>query len=520
MNPPRRTSSLLPVATLVLAISLAMTAWQCRPTSSTPATSGETPPTDTTVPPAADAPLAEATPPQAVNRLLAGSIPLLATDMTEVDLSEAISPPAVLLYFSTSCPHCWNVAGEFQESCDRLVSKGIQCAAVVSSSSRLSAARDFAEQTGLTSTLYLDYAGRFRTTYEMVATPTALVFDASGEIVLRADPYYRGASLELEMLLAEQAGESKDSVWRQDVYYGARPCSVCHDVAYNSWLLSSHSLAIMHLGDDSYEDPACQRCHATAAGQTGGFTSLEVTGHLRDVGCESCHGPAGGHGPEGLRPDRANPRDSCATCHDEDHSIVTDFESLVPALDHGLAGSLPREQWNARRLELEEGRFDHLGTAIPTGDTIGSKACDSCHAAEFAAWASGPHAAARETLREQHSHKDEACLTCHVPPETYSNPGQRARETGVGCEVCHGPGADHAASEDGSVPPPGLRKNHALECVVEPVCRRCHTTLRDPDWERTIRMAGIHAAGSIPTPANPPSDAPAATTPPPVDGTE
>jgi len=506
-------------ATVLLAASMALTAWQCRPASApspAPETSGDAPAAGGAEAPASE-PLQEATPPQGASRLMAGSIPLLATDMTEVDLGQAISPPAVLLYFSTSCPHCWNVAGEFQDSCDRLVAQGIQCAGIVSSSSRLGAAREFAEQTGLTASLYLDYAGRFRATYEMVSTPTALVFDESGEVLMRADPFYSGASLELEMTLAEHAGRSKDSVWREGVYYGARPCSICHDVAYNSWLLSPHSLAIMRLGDD-YQDPACQRCHATAAGEDGGFTSLEATSHLRDVGCEACHGPGGGHGPEGVR--KGAPLERCAGCHDESHSLDPDYDAMFQALDHKLAGSLPRDQWNARRLELEEGRFEHLGTAIPAGDAIGSAACESCHADEYAAWASGPHAHARETLKEQHSHKDEACLACHVPPKPYgSSKGLRAKEAGIGCEACHGPGKAHAASEDGSQPPPGLRKEHAVECVVEPVCKRCHTKLRDPDWDRSVRMAGIHSPPN-PTGETPPSDESAATAPLPASGAE
>jgi len=465
------------VALAAFAVGLALS---CR----TPRRSAAPPPP----PSAGDTPLSEASSPQAASRLLHGSIPLLTSDMTEVDLSEVAQLPALVLYFSTTCPHCWNVAGEFQESCERLQDHGIRCLGVVSASSRLGAMRDFAEQTELSCPLYLDYAGEFRDAFEMESTPTGVFFDASGKIAFQASPYYRGASVTVEMALAESQGREPSTVWREGAFVGARACASCHEDAYNSWLLSSHAVTMVRLPGETHLEPTCTACHTTCAGEEGGFVSLTETSHLRDVGCEACHGPSGGHRPVGSI-DGIDPRARCARCHDLEHTLHLDLDSMVAVLDHDLASSIPRARWEMRRLELAEGRHDRIGLTAPAGKCSGSARCAACHEAQAEAWKEGPHGHAMSTLEEAGSHRDRTCLACHAPDEPCAQP-RKGAWAGIGCESCHGAGAEH--SVDGTAPVNGLRPSHADHCVLEPTCRACHTEARDPGWELGTRMQGIH----------------------------
>lgn len=433
----------------------------------------------------AEEPLTRANDPVSARRFH-GNIPLLSSDMTEVQLSDAAATPTLVLYFSSTCPHCWNVAPEFQESCDRLAEHGVQCIGVVSSSSRLGQMRDFAERTGMRCPLFLDYAGTFRDTFEMTSTPTGLFFDARGEPSTRAEPYYRGASVTVEMAIVEGLGHDPRIVWEADRHVGARACSPCHMTEYNSWLLSSHAVTTVRLPDETHLDPACTACHGTGAGEPGGFESLATTSHLRDVGCEACHGPSGGHGPDGVTP--GDPAASCVRCHDADHSLASDLAPLVAALDHQRAESIPQERWDLHRLELAEGQHERLGLVVAGGECAGADACEACHPQQVAAWAAGPHGNARQTLVREGSGRDAACLECHVPQGACDQPFKKS--PGIECEACHGPAAAHAA--DPTVPVPGLRKSSAEYCVVEPTCRRCHTEARDAEWDLRTRLAGVH----------------------------
>jgi hypothetical protein len=419
------------------------------------------------------------------------AVALLATDLSETKLADAAPLPLVILYFSTSCPHCWNVAGEFQQACDALAPLGVNCIAIASAASRLGGVRDFAAQTGLTIPAFVDYAGAFRDANGMSSTPTAVYANEAGEVVHGADPFYRGAGLALRMAVVEDRGLDPESAWVAGAHVGSRACARCHETAYNSWLLSAHSVAIRDLPGDSHEDPACLRCHATATGHKDGFVDLTTTSHLRDVGCESCHGPSGGHTPAGMDPARPAPRDGCSSCHDDGHGLAFDLDRALPGIDHQLAETLPREQWGARRLDIEEGRAPRTALAIPDGDCTGSASCEECHVAIHAAWAASPHGRARSTLVEAGSGRDPACLACHVPESPCET--RKRREPGVPCEACHGPGRAHVDTE-GTAPLGGLTPAHAVECVVEPTCRTCHTDVRDPGWELAPRLTGIHPA--------------------------
>lgn len=88
-------------------------------------------------------------------------------------------------------------------------------------------------------------------------------------------------------------------------YVGAKKCKTCHIKQYNSWEKTNMAESFKNLekgvmveekkkagleDKDYTHDPECLKCHTTGYGK-GGFVSLEETQHLKNVQCESCHGP-------------------------------------------------------------------------------------------------------------------------------------------------------------------------------------------------------------------------------------
>lgn len=97
-------------------------------------------------------------------------------------------------------------------------------------------------------------------------------------------------------------------------YVGSKSCKKCHSKQHKSWsgLGKANALQILAPGEkadakrahdldpatDYRQDARCVECHVTGLGQPGGFDpSKHIAADpdgLGGVGCESCHGPAGG----------------------------------------------------------------------------------------------------------------------------------------------------------------------------------------------------------------------------------
>jgi hypothetical protein len=100
---------------------------------------------------------------------------------------------------------------------------------------------------------------------------------------------------------------------------------------------------------------------------------------------------------------------------------------------------------------------------------VGAARCSTCHATEYGQWQSTPHASAFKTLLDVHRHYQPRCVVCHVvgfaTAHGYRIEGGDQTLAGVQCEICHGPGAAHAAHPLAT----NIRK-----AVPEPVCLTCH----------------------------------------------
>lgn len=121
-------------------------------------------------------------------------------------------------------------------------------------------------------------------------------------------------------------------------FAGSRACMPCHSEDYRIWQRTAHAKAMQTLVDEKHDkDPECVVCHVVGLEFEGGFQSMEKTPTLKDVGCESCHGPAKLHAqdPEKHRLGRAGEQ-SCMSCHVPAHSPGFDFETYWKKIEHGV----------------------------------------------------------------------------------------------------------------------------------------------------------------------------------------
>jgi hypothetical protein len=176
---------------------------------------------------------------------------------------------------------------------------------------------------------------------------------------LKRDDYlnrYGQVSHRLQMLgpvkeggkeLADRKGSTRPT------YVGTEACKRCHADAYETWKKSGHAHAYHTLEEARRPalrqyDPECIVCHTVGFGYEGGFQDAAKTKHLKDVGCESCHGPASIHmaNPRNeewhrrLNPSKYAPAaqrarmidEMCQRCHDIDNDV------------HWMGGGL-RRKW-------------------------------------------------------------------------------------------------------------------------------------------------------------------------------
>jgi hypothetical protein len=126
-------------------------------------------------------------------------------------------------------------------------------------------------------------------------------------------------------------------------YVGSETCGGCHGEAHRWWTGTPHGNAYATLVKRHKEfNLDCVSCHVTGYGKPGGATVTHVA-DLKNVGCESCHGPGSVHvesGGASLAHMRTEvPERVCVACHNEEHSDLFVYEAyrrtlIVPG--HGL----------------------------------------------------------------------------------------------------------------------------------------------------------------------------------------
>jgi len=425
---------------------------------------------------------------------------LVSSSGDVVDLNTLIGDKlAILFYFSAGCPHCEAAAPDIARVTERL-GDDVRVISIASGSNSMSAAREFAEQFGLTQPVFKDFSRQFASRNRATSTPTVWIVRASadGGFETLADyrPFAAGMSLLVEMRARTVLGGDPWSSFEAGRYYGPKACGACHLVEYMSWGLTHHSIAYWTLYQrERAEDVACVGCHVTGLGEPSGFTLADHGSALADVGCEACHGPGGRHGGS-----EASAEKSCVKCHDKDHSIRFELSRALPHIDHLRAAGMDPASYQSARNTLVEGGAARPLTAFPEGKNLGAAACASCHPSETAHWKDSPHANALQTLKKRAGSKNMDCLPCHAVEQRAPSSAQDYYRDGVSCESCHGPGEDHVAAGGGTENILGLGSS-CPECIIDAVCTRCHTPEQDPQWDLSSDLAKIrhHPVGSVPS---------------------
>jgi hypothetical protein len=110
----------------------------------------------------------------------------------------------------------------------------------------------------------------------------------------------------------------------QPSYVGSEVCESCHPEAYAFWENTAHAHAWNTLVErEKQGDLTCVGCHSVGYREPGGFCRLSNVGLLRNVGCESCHGPGSRHimvGEPGTIGRGLGERTCAGTCHVVEHS--------------------------------------------------------------------------------------------------------------------------------------------------------------------------------------------------------
>ena len=114
-------------------------------------------------------------------------------------------------------------------------------------------------------------------------------------------------------------------------YMSYTTCEMCHDDKVSDWKNTGHARAFEDLktqGEEKQENPGCIQCHVVAYGQDGGFIDMELTPELKDVQCESCHGPGRKHSETLSAEDiQGKPgEDVCRKCHTEGQDKEFNYE--------------------------------------------------------------------------------------------------------------------------------------------------------------------------------------------------
>jgi hypothetical protein len=122
-------------------------------------------------------------------------------------------------------------------------------------------------------------------------------------------------------------------------YVGITACRDCHEEAYDVWARTPHSHAYRTV-EELFKNfnLSCVGCHVTGYQRPGGSEVVQNDG-LRDVQCESCHGPGSLHvdarSPAQRRATitRDTPASLCASeCHTPEHSDHFDDATYRPRI--------------------------------------------------------------------------------------------------------------------------------------------------------------------------------------------
>lgn len=321
------------------------------------------------------------------------------------------------------------------------------------------------------------------------SVPVSFIVDRTGNINF----FHRGFSEQTKnqylMEIRKTANLPNPPLLNKAGYSGEETCMVCHEDEHIQWSLTAHSSAyhsIIRKGKES--DGNCVSCHVTGYDQPGGFTlkNKRQSKHLKNVQCESCHGP--GHqsctaftGQKQKKRKLSEWKALCLGCHTEKESLNFKFSDRFKKVRHSSLpdfSAMDREERLALAQKLKAEQIVFANSA----EYMGKEACIQCHEKEYHHWQTTVHADIHQSDRAKNA-PPEKQFRYHTRIDELSNQPAKGLE-GVQCETCHGPGERHVKNPEakGQEFIVGLGRE-CPSCVVEQICRQCHSPEDDPDFD-------------------------------------
>jgi peroxiredoxin len=431
------------------------------------------------------------------DRPLAPQFTATVLDKTgKFDLAATRGKSVLLLFFLHTCPHCHEALAFLKTALAEMPEDKRPLLVGLELTGRTDEVRRTLKSDGLDFfPVLFDDGGKVQAAYGSFAgVPDLVMIDKDGRIAHRTRGWRADVDGPLlRMRMAKLAGAPVPMLLRAKGYSGSEACGVCHESQHETWELTQHAHAFDTLVKHGSEtDSDCVSCHVVGFGKEGGYDLERKAQELEDVGCETCHGRGGPHLSPGTVAN-GDYQSACLGCHDTKHSLGFEYAKFLPKVSHAANAhilTLPREQRQKILAERGALRTDLLPTAARH---VGSEACRSCHAKEFETWSASPHARAVASLEEKHKSNDANCLKCHTTgfgrEGGFANNASTSKHPDlarVGCESCHGPGADHVADpkKAGAIVSLGDKCD---SCVILQICGSCHDDANDPGFEFEVK---------------------------------
>jgi peroxiredoxin len=398
--------------------------------------------------------------------------------------------PAVVVIFSPKCSHCQDeltflnslytageLTGQFEVVAISILDKQTTADFI---NNQKYAFPVIADADKKLCSLFPSYTG---------SIPLSFVVDQSASIVSLHkgfDEYQRDIYL---MELKKLAGLPNPPLLSKSGYSGEKTCAICHEKEHIQWKLTRHADAILSLVRKGEEDnDKCISCHVTGFGAAGGYdlSNKKLPKNLENVQCESCHGPgyqscSAFTGHKQKKRKMAEWKKMCLSCHTKKESINFVFAKRYPRILHTNApdfSTMSKEE----RLQFMRSFREKQNIFDNPAKYTGAASCRECHTKQYNHWEKTVHASAHTTEKAKAA-APEKLFRYNTGVGSAGGYPEQGRE-GVQCESCHGPGEKHLttpkAKGHGYIVGLG---SECSSCVVEQICRRCHSVADDPEFD-------------------------------------
>ncbi|PKN50128.1 MAG: hypothetical protein CVU58_02205 [Deltaproteobacteria bacterium HGW-Deltaproteobacteria-16] len=135
--------------------------------------------------------------------------------------------------------------------------------------------------------------------------------------------------------ISDKTGQPQGGI--PENYAGSTACTSCHAPQFAKWRATQHATAYDTLEAKGQQfNVQCLPCHITGPAAQTGQEMLALAHDLRQVGCESCHGPARAHTRQPAAAKAGQPTmDTCLRCHSGEHDDRFNFSEALSRLRCG-----------------------------------------------------------------------------------------------------------------------------------------------------------------------------------------